>query len=147
MANLLSIPPVQTLDILEVRRTSYDNWKEQYAADPQFGYIWHALLHPIEVNKTPFIDYTIRDGWLYKLNQLCVPHSDDRLVLAHSSSYGGHFGTTNTLEHLHRYFFWPSMQKKFDKFIRACSLCSQSKTSNRKHGLYQPLPIPYRLWE
>ena len=53
MANLLSIPPVQTLDILEVRRTSYDNWKEQYAADPQFGYIWHALLHPIEVNKTP----------------------------------------------------------------------------------------------
>ena len=39
------------------------------------------------------------------------------------------------------------MQPQVEKFIRSCALCSQSKPSNRKHGLYQPFPLPYRPWE
>jgi hypothetical protein len=39
------------------------------------------------------------------------------------------------------------MSKQVDSFIRACALCSQSKPSNQKHGLYQPLSIPSRPWE
>jgi hypothetical protein len=37
--------------------------------------------------------------------------------------------------------------RQVDKFIHACSLCSQSKPSNHKHGLYQPLPVPSHPWE
>ena len=32
-------------------------------------------------------------------------------------------------------------------FIRGCSLCAVSKPSNRKLGLYTPLPVPSRPWE
>ena len=32
-------------------------------------------------------------------------------------------------------------------FIRACSMCATSKPSNRKLGLYMPLPVPSRPWE
>jgi hypothetical protein len=98
------------------------------------------------INENPFLDYTIRDGWLYKLNFLCVPHSEDYLFLireVHTSSYRGHFGTKKTIQHLQHQFHWPSMQPQVEKFIRACALCSQSKPSNRKHGLYQPLSASF----
>jgi hypothetical protein len=150
MVDLLSRPPTPVLPILEVHCANYDTWKDQYATDQDFQEIWVALHSPTVVNQTPFLDYTIRDGWLYKLNLLCVPHSDDHLLLikeAHASAYGGHFGTTKTLQHLQCHFYWPSMQPQVEKFIRACALCSQSKPSNRKHGLYQPLPLPSRPWE
>jgi len=84
------------------------------------------------------------------LNFLCVPHSEDYLFLireVHTSAYRGHFGTTKTIQHLQGQFHWPSRQPQVEKFIRACALCSQSKPSNRKHGLYQQLPLPSHPWE
>jgi hypothetical protein len=38
------------------------------------------------------------------------------------------------------------MSKQVDSFIGACALCSQNKSSNRKHGLYHPLSIRSRPW-
>jgi len=84
------------------------------------------------------------------MNQLCVPQSEDRLILikeSRASSCGGHFGTTKTTLNLTRHFFWPSLSHQVEKFIRSCSLCSQSKPTNRKHDLYQPLPVPSKPWE
>jgi hypothetical protein len=49
----------------------------------------------------------------------------------------------NSQSKIHR----PSMQPQVEKFIIACALCSQSKPSNWKHGLFQPLLLPSRLWE
>jgi hypothetical protein len=117
MVDLLSQPPTPVLLILEVRCATYDTWKDQYATDLDFREIWGALQTPTVINQTPFLDYTIRDGWLYKLNLLCVPHSKDRLLLireAHASAYGGHFGTTKTIQHLQHHFHWPSMQRHLE---------------------------------
>jgi len=150
MVDLLSRPPTPILPILEVRCANYDTWKDQYAMDQDFQEIWYALHSPMVVNQTPFLDYTIRHWWLYKLIFLCVTHSEDHLLLikeAHASTYGGHFGTRKTLQHLQRHFYWPSMQPQVENFIRACALCAQSKPSNWKHVLYQPLPLPSRPWE
>ena len=61
--------------------------------------------------------------------------------------HGGYFGTTKTIQNLQHHFHWPSMQPQVEKFIRACALFSQSKPSNRKHGLYQPMRLPSRPWE
>ena len=36
MADFLSRPPTTSLEILEVRCASFDNWKEQYVIDPDF---------------------------------------------------------------------------------------------------------------
>jgi hypothetical protein len=120
-----------------------------YEEDPSFKEIWSELQQPTVIKQTPFLDYTIREGWLYCLNQLCVPQSKDGLILiweAHASSYGGHFGNLKTILHLQHHFYWPVMSKKVNSFIRDCSLYSQIKLSNHKHGLYQPLLIPSRPW-
>lgn len=150
MADFLSRPPPTSLAILEIRCANFDHWKEQYVTDPDFQETWTALQNSTVVNQTPFLDYHIKNGWLYKFNLLCVPHSADRLLLireAHASAYGGHFGITKTIQNLQRHFHWPSMQSQVEKFIRACALCCQSKPANRKHGLYQPLSLPTRPWE
>ena len=68
MADLLSRPPTQLLQLSIVCCAAYEAWKPLYASNPLFAEIWVVLQHPIEVNQTPFLDYTIRDGWLYKLN-------------------------------------------------------------------------------
>jgi hypothetical protein len=113
MVDLLSRPPTPVLFILEVCCATYDTWKDQYATNLDFRESWESLQSPTVINLTPFLDYTIRDGWLYKLNLLRIPHSEDHLFLireAHASAYGGHFGTTKTIQHLQRHFHCPSMQ-------------------------------------
>ena len=57
MADLLSRPPIRVMQILEVRYSTYDFWKAQYATDPYFGLIWDALSQPMVVNQTPVLDY------------------------------------------------------------------------------------------
>ena len=52
-----------------------------------------------------------------------------------------------TLLNLRQYFFWPKMQDDVTKYCRGCKLCCTSKLSNRKMGLYLPLPVPARPWE
>lgn len=74
------------------------------------------------VHHTPYLDYTIIDGFLYKLNQFCVPS-------------GLMFGA------LQRCFFWPFVLTQVEDYITRCSHCSQSKLANNKLGLYQLLPI------
>jgi len=66
---------------------------------------------------------------------------------AQALAYWGDFRTTKTTQHLQRHFHWPSMHPQVEKFMRVYALCSQSKPSNRKHRLYQPLPLTSRPWE
>lgn len=73
MVDLLSLPPTQVLHILKVWCATFYAWKDMYATNLVFSEIWEASKQPTIINKTPFLDYTICDGWLYKLNQLSVP--------------------------------------------------------------------------
>ena len=103
MVDLLIQFPMKVLQLLAMCCMTYEVWKPLYSSDPFFAEIWVVVQHPIEVNQMPFLDYTIRDGWLYKLNQLCVLPSEDCLTLikeAHGSSYGGYFGSLKIVYHL-----------------------------------------------
>ena len=39
------------------------------------------------------------------------------------------------------------MKNIVTRYVKDCVMCSVSKPSNRKLGLYTPLPIPSRPWE
>jgi len=39
------------------------------------------------------------------------------------------------------------MNEIVSKYVKGCSMCVASNPSNRKLGLYTPLPIPSRPWE
>ncbi|KAI5317450.1 hypothetical protein L3X38_037157 [Prunus dulcis] len=48
---------------------------------------------------------------------------------------------------LRRYIYWPKMRQDVSRYIRDCVLCNTSKPSNKKLGLYHPLPVPSRPWD
>ena len=66
---------------------------------------------------------------------------------AHSSLIAGHFGVSKTLSVLQNHCYWPQMQETVANYIRGCVMCATSKPSNRKLGLYTPLPVSSRPWE
>ncbi|KAI2664083.1 Transposon Tf2-6 polyprotein [Labeo rohita] len=65
----------------------------------------------------------------------------------HSSLSSGHPGISRTLRLVRNSFWWPSMTKDITTYVKACSLCAQSKTPKQlPSGLLHPLPIPQRPW-
>ena len=86
---------------------------------------------------------------LYHLGKLCIPEKERVHVIreAHSSLIAGHFGVSKTLSVLQNHCYWPQMQETVAKYIRGCVMCAMSKPSNRKLGLYTPLPVSSRPWE
>ena len=66
---------------------------------------------------------------------------------AHTSLIAGHFGVSKTMAQLQQFCYWPHVQETVIRYIEGCIRCATSKPSNRKSGLYTPLPISSRLWE
>ena len=66
---------------------------------------------------------------------------------AHTSLISGHFGVSKTVAQLQRFCYWPQMNETVSRYIKGCTMCATRKPSNRKLGLYTPLPIPSRPWE
>jgi hypothetical protein len=46
------------------------------------------------------------------------------------------------MANLQRYRYWPKMNESVSGYVQGCSLSATSKPSNRKLGLYTPLPVP-----
>ena len=59
----------------------------------------------------------------------------------------GNFGTENTMEVLHKYFYWPKLQEDINQYIRSCTSCAIAKPVVKNNGLYTPLPTLNGPWE
>jgi hypothetical protein len=51
------------------------------------------------------------------------------------------------MAHLQRFCYWPQMKEIVTKYVKWCVMCSTCKPTNRKLGLYSPLPVPSHPWE
>jgi hypothetical protein len=61
------------LNTMHVEVVSLDNMKELYAEDTDFAEAWKACKEPWSMNRTPYLDFHIQEGFLFK-NQNCVFH-------------------------------------------------------------------------
>ncbi len=69
------------------------------------------------------------------------------LQWVHTSLSSGHPGIHRTMTLVRNTFWWPHMNWDIINYLKACSVCAQSKTPRElPAGLLQPLPIPHRLW-
>jgi transposase InsO family protein len=60
----------------------------------------------------------------------------------------GHPGRAKTLELLTRKYYWPSMRKDVDRFVRNCHTCRRTKsTRHAPYGVLRPLSVPERPWQ
>ena len=91
-------------------------------------------------------DFLLRDGFLFKGNQLCVPDCSFRLQIIKELHGEGHVGWDRTLQLVRESYFWPTVCKEVERFVERCRICQVSKGKATNAGLYMPLPIPTQPW-
>jgi hypothetical protein len=163
LADWLSRPPTSVTSVvcgvvMQVLPLAHEEYKELYSEDGDFKSVVRPDGSSSKSTKDdagmrrPGVreDFRWENDLLFKGNRLCIPKGADRVGWireAHSSKVAGHFGCEKTLKNLERYVYWPRMRVDVERFIRGCTLCNISKPTNRKMGLYMPLPVPSRPWE
>ena len=91
------------MHILEVPCVACDTFTEMYAIYLCLREFWIFFQQPKVIKKMTFLDYTLSNNWLYKMNELCVPEWEDHLIIireVHTSSWGDHFGILKTIKKL-----------------------------------------------
>ncbi|XP_028552342.1 uncharacterized protein LOC114580101 [Dendrobium catenatum] len=119
--------------------------KPLYATDPDFSSFWTQC-----ANGIPAADFSIRHGFLFKGNSLCIPNSSWRQQLikeTHSGGLAAHVGRDKTLAQLQIRFYWPRIARDVAKFVERCSVCQSYKGIAQNTGLYMPFPTPDSIWE
>jgi hypothetical protein len=121
-----------------------------YRDDSDFRDTYEACENPILRYRSQWIEYLIRDGLLFKGNQLCIPKSSMRenlLKEKHSGGLAGHFDHNKTFAQLNSLYYWLGIRTVVQKFVNRCRICHHAKGKRQNKGLYQPLPIPKRTWD
>jgi hypothetical protein len=91
-------------------------------------------------------------GNLYFKNRLYIPDVPElRLSIMeseHDTKVAGHMGQDKTVEIIKRNFYWPSMVKDIEDFVRSCETCQRTKTPRHaRYGLLHPLELAFTPWE
>ncbi|PKU77967.1 hypothetical protein MA16_Dca011587 [Dendrobium catenatum] len=133
------------LTTLQAELVGLEHLKELYAKDEDFGAIWEKCQATLQCD-----DYSIRHGFLFKHDLLCIPISSWRQHLIRETHCGGlaaHLGQDNTLRQLQARFFWPRLRRDTLRFVESCPICQAFKGGAQNSGLYMPLPVPHSIWE
>jgi len=70
------------------------------------------------------------------------------LQIHHDPPAIGHPGGTKTFELLSRQYYWPTMRKDVDRFVRNCNICCRAKAIRHAlHGGLRPLSVADRPWQ
>jgi hypothetical protein len=134
----------------QVNVLGFDDLKEMYKDDADFKDAYATCENPVSRDKSPWLDYMIQEGLLFKGNKLCIPRCSMRenlLKEKHSGGLAGHFGQDKTFAQLSAFYFWPGMQADVKIFVERCRVCQHAKGRSQNVGLYQPFPIPSRPWD
>ncbi|GJX99651.1 putative reverse transcriptase domain-containing protein [Tanacetum coccineum] len=98
------------------------------------------------VQSGQYPDFNIHDGFLFKGNQLCIPNTSLRLKIIKKLHGEGHVGRDRTLQLVQASYFWPTMRKEVDRYVKRYRICEVSKGTSTNAGLYRPMPVPAQPW-
>ena len=95
------------------------------------------------------MDYHLKDQLLYHCGKLCIPQTKREKIIreVHTSLISGHFGVSKTVAQLQWFCYWSKINERVSRYVKGCAMGAKSKTSNKKLGLYTPLPVPSHPWE
>jgi hypothetical protein len=125
------------LQEFRVETLGFKNLKDMYARDADFAEVYEAVENPVLRDRSPWMDYMIQEGLLFKGNQLCIPIFSMRENLVkekHSGGLAGHFGHDKKFAKLSELYFWPSMRADVKRFVDQCRICQHSKGRKQNAG-------------
>ena len=89
---------------------------------------WEDIKGVLQYGGLPYIPEIIR-------SELISRHHDDPLA--------GHFGIDKTRELIARKYYWPTLRRDVEAYVKSCDVCLASKAVRHKsYGDLQALPIP-----
>jgi hypothetical protein len=100
-----------------VETLGFQQLKQMYKEDVDFK---EACKNPLLGDRSPWNEYLIQDGLLFKGIQLCIlkcSMRDNLLKEKHSGSLVGHFGHDKTFAQLSNFHYWSSMRAEVKKFV------------------------------
>ncbi|GJT00903.1 putative nucleotidyltransferase, ribonuclease H, partial [Tanacetum coccineum] len=125
---------------MQVDVPGLDVIRDMVAVDLYFS----VVLQGVQAEEKP--DFFLHNGFLFKGNQLCIPDSSLRLQIIKELHDEGHVGLDLTLQLVQASYFWPTMRKEVDRYVKRCRVCQVSKGTATNAGLYMPLPVPLQPW-
>ena len=77
----------------------FEHLRDLYGADTDFQKAYRACKNLVEVEREPWMEYTLQDCLLFKNSKLCVPKCsmmDNLIHEKHNGGMAGHFGSDKT---------------------------------------------------
>jgi transposase InsO family protein len=128
-------------------------FNEAYEADPLPNDVLRMLRDGVrQSRRITLAECREQAGRLWYRDRLYVPdHEPLRLHLLqrhHEVPVAGYPGRSKTVELLQRQYYWPTMRKDTEQFVRNCHVCQRSRSGwHAPFGILRPLPIPDRPWQ
>ena len=138
------------LQEISIQVMGFEHLKDLYQMDTDFKEAFEACQNPVLRNASPWLEYNLKEGLLFRGGQLCIPDCSMRENIVrekHSGGLAGHFGINKTLEQLRPFYYWPKMSRDVHRYVNRCKVCQLSKGHSQNTGLYTPLPVPSRPWD
>ena len=85
----------------------FEHLRDLYEADIDFKEAYRDCKNTVEVEKEPWMDYTLQYGLLFKNSKLRIPKCSMRENLIqekHNGGMAGHFGSNKTFEKLGHFY-------------------------------------------
>ena len=142
----IAVDDIQAPTIQELFDQGYQN-------DPEPERILQALdRNERRLGSISIGDCTREGNRLKYRGKLYVPKSDPLILRIiqdnHENPAAGHQGRSKTIELIDRLYFWPTMRKDIEKFVRNCHTCRRAKTARHApFGILRPLPVPSKPWQ
>ena len=95
-------------------------------------------------------NYEEVDGILHHQGLLFVPEAIRTEIISqhHDNPLAGYFGIDKTRDLVGRKYYWPSLRKNIEAYVKGCSVCLGSKAVRHKpYSDLQSLPVPTHQWK
>nr|GEX97608.1 putative reverse transcriptase domain-containing protein [Tanacetum cinerariifolium] len=133
-----SLRHIRTQDKVDV--PGLDIIRDMVTVDPYFSVVLQGVQSG---EKTYFV---MHDRFLFKGYQLCIFDSSLHLQIIKELHGEGHVGRDRTLQLVQGSYFWPTMRKEVDRYVKRCRICQVSKSTSTNTRLYMPLHVPLQPW-
>ncbi len=109
----------------------------------------------IRNNIKKYKQYTVENDLLMRRSNPPVPYVPQGeirksiLKIYHdTAANGAHFGRDKTTYKIRTRYYWPSMNKDIDNYIKSCILCAQHNPRRQKSpGTLKPIKPPEGVWQ